>query len=300
MSSEYRTGSGSEAGLAQTKSLEAMNRKTTATQMHELLCAKTSLPKNNSRNGRTANKSVPTRRGRGGKRRGANGPRPTKLYPSEVVERGIPGFRALKYRAKLNYYDVITLTSGAGVAGTYVYSANGMYDPDITSTGHQPMPFDQLMLSFEHYVVVNAKMTISFKSLSTTSTTGIGISLNAGTAATTVYTQLIENGVMVRDRLAQAPYDDSLKVLSMPISISKFGSVRNLLDNPDYSGTIAANPAEQSYFHISIWNPEGVATTSVTAEVFITYDAWFIEPRKNSVSLNAAIRRLILAEEKKG
>jgi len=239
-------------------------------------------------------------RGSSGSKRNANGPRPTKLHANEVIERGIPGFRALKYRARLNYYDVITLTSGAGSAGTYVYSANGMYDPDITSTGHQPMPFDQLMLSFDHYVVLNAKMTVSFKSLTTTSTTGIGISLNASITPISSYQQLIENGVMVRDRLAQAPYDDSLKVLSIPISIARFGAVRNLLDNPDYAGTIAANPAEQSYFHISIWNPEGVATTSVTAEIFIEYDAWFIEPRKNSVSVNQAIRKLILAEEKKG
>lgn len=216
------------------------------------------------------------------------------------MERGIPGFKALRYRCKLNYYDNPTISTGGGGAGTYVYSANGMYDPDITSTGHQPMPFDQMMLSFDHYCVVGAKITVNFRNTSTTSSVGVGISLNANNTPTANYQQLIENGVMVRDRLALAPSDDSVKTLEMPINVSRFGGVPQLLDNPDYWGSIASNPAEQSFFHISVWNPDGVTVVpNIIMEVFITYDAWFLEPRKNSLSLNSALRALILSEEKK-
>lgn len=245
-------------------------------------------------------KGAPARSARGSNKRNnnSNGPRPQKLQRDEVIERGIPGFRALSYRTKLTYYDVFTISTGAGSAGARVYSANGLYDPDITGAGHQPMPFDQLMLSFEHYVVLRAKCTVNFKSTSTTNTTSVAISLNAGPTPTTAYGSLVENGVLVRDRLGMYPNTGSVKTLSMPIDIAKFGCVRQLRDNPSYEGSVAANPTEQSYFHISAWNPDTVSSIDTICEIYLEYDAIFREPRKNSPSLEAALKRLIIVEEK--
>ena len=236
--------------------------------------------------------------GKRGKQGTKVGPRPQKLQVNEVIERGVPGFRALTYRTKLTYYDVATISTGAGAAGTRVYSTNGLYDPDITGTGHQPMPFDQLMLSFEHYVVTRAKMIVSFKATSTTNTTAVAISLNSGTTAITDYQRLAENGVLVRDRLGMYPYEGSIKALSLPCDVAKFGGVRTLRDNPSYEGSVAANPTEQSYFHISAWNPDTVSSIDVICEIWIEYEAIFREPRKNSQSLELALKKLILAEEK--
>ena len=210
----------------------------------------------------------------------------------------MPGFRALTYRTKLTYYDVATISTGAGSAGTRVYSCNGLYDPDITGAGHQPMPFDQLMLSFEHYVTTAAKMVVSFKNTSSTNSMSVAISLSSGTSPTTAYGSLVENGILVRDRLGMYPGADSVKVLSMPVSIGKFGAVRNLMDNPNYEGSVGGNPAEQSYFHISAWNPDSVSSTDCICEIYIVYFAVFREPRKNSPSLEAQLKKLILAEEK--
>lgn len=160
------------------------------------------------------------------------------------------------------------------------------------------MPFDQLMLSFEHYVVTAAKLTVNFKNTSTSLTQSVAISLNASSTPVTAYGSLCENGVLVRDRLGMYPYGDSVKTLTMPISIGRFGAVRQLLDNPSYEGSISANPVEQSYFHISCWNPDSVSSIDCICEIYITFDAVFREPRKNSPSLEAALRRLIIAEEK--
>lgn len=227
------------------------------------------------------------------------GPEPRRIHGNEVVQRSVPGFSVPRYHCKLTYYDQLSLSTGAGSAGNYVYSANGLYDPDITSTGHQPMPFDQLMLSFEHYCVMGAKMHVSFKNASTTNTIGIAIAARASATPTTVVINLVENGCLVRDRLAVSPASDSVLALELPISIAKFGSVPSLLSNPDYNGSVAANPVEQSYFHLSTWCPDGVSVVSgITAEVYIEYDAWFFEPRVNSASLVAAFSKLIVQDEK--
>lgn len=226
------------------------------------------------------------------------GPRPPKLQRNEVIERGIPGFRALAYKTKLTYYDVVTISTGAGSAGTRVYSTNGLYDPDVTGGGHQPMPFDQLMLSFEHYVVTRSVCKVNFKNTSSLYTEAISISLNASATPVTAYGSLVENGVLVRDRLVQFPYDGSVKALTMPCDVGKFGDVVRLVDNPNYEGSISANPTEQSYFHISVWNPDSVSSIDCICEIYLEFEAIFREPRKNSPSLEAALRRLIVGEEK--
>jgi len=162
------------------------------------------------------------------------------------------------------------------------------------------MAFDQMMLSFDHYCVVGAKIQVNFHNTSTSSTVGVGIALNSTNATTTNYQQLIENGNMVRDRLVPTPSDDSAKTLEMGINIARFIGIPQPLDAEELWGTISSNPTEQAYFHIAVWNPDGVTVVSnIIMEVFIVFDVWFLEPRKNSLSLNSAIRRLILSEEKK-
>jgi len=257
------------------------------------------LPSNNQKR-----RSAPARKGKNGaKKQGkgrALGPRPPRTRGNEVIERGIPGFRALRYKATLNYYDSFSLNSGTGTVGNYVYSANGLYDPDITGTGHQPMAFDQLMLSFDHYCVTRSRITVNFRNQHATYIISAGISLNGSSAPVTSYVALVENGEMVRVRLNGQGLADCMATLVLPISIAKFGSVTDLLDNPEYHGTIAANPTEQSYFNISVWNTFDSAVVSIIAEVFIEYEAWFFEPRKNSVSINQQLSRLILSEMKTG
>jgi len=214
-----------------------------------------------------------------------------------VADGRLPGFARKTYKTTLNYFDFdLTIATGAGTAGTRVYSANGLYDPDITGTGHQPMPFDQLMLSFEHYVVVAAELVCSFRNTSTTTPISVSISLNSSATPVTAIQQLVENGLIVRKQLGMYPHVGCQTTLRMPIKIGRFGGIPNVLDNPSFEGSAAANPTEQSYFHLSAWNPDTVSSIDCEIEVEIRYLAVFREPRKNSVSLSKAIYGLVLAE----
>ncbi len=49
------------------------------------------------------------------------------------------------FYTKLRYTDSLTVQHSFGNAGTYIFRANDCYDPDLTSTGHQPRGFDQFM-----------------------------------------------------------------------------------------------------------------------------------------------------------
>jgi len=58
-------------------------------------------------------------------------------------------------------------------------------------------------------------------------------------------------------------------------------SSREILDDVNLYGTVAANPTEQVYFCINTWGFGGLTdNTSVACDVVIEYDAVFWEPRK--------------------
>lgn len=216
----------------------------------------------------------------------ANGPRAPRLQRNEVILRGTPGFKALEYRTKLYYYDYAqTISSGVSTAGTRVYSTNGLYDPDITGTGHQPMRFDEMMLAYEHFVCHGAVIKVTFKNTSTTVAMVGVLSLNASATALTDIQRLIESGVNARVRCGMYPYEGAVQLLALPCDVGRFGAVRNLLDNPSYEGSSSANPVEQSYFHISWYNPETVSSVDTIIDVEIVYDVTFREPRKQPLSL---------------
>ena len=86
--------------------------------------------------------------------------RVNNFRPLNILTR--PAILALKHRGKLLYSDNRVITPTAAAATAYVYSANGLYDPDITGAGHQPMSFDQLIGMYEHYTVQSGKITVNF------------------------------------------------------------------------------------------------------------------------------------------
>jgi hypothetical protein len=202
----------------------------------------------------------------------------------------------LSRRCRCRYYDVVGISTGVSLAGTYVYSANGMYDPDVTGTGHQPMGWDQMMLSFEHYCVLNATMTVTVRHTSTAQSAAFAIVQYAGATAITDFTRVVENGLLVRNRLNATPYDGSIQTFKSRMDVAKFGGLPDILDNPDYKGDLSNNPAEQSYFHLSFWNPDSVSVGTCICEVQIDYDVVFTEPRKLTLSISDHLKNLLISE----
>lgn len=63
-----------------------------------------------------------------------------------------------EYKTTLRYKEAINLDPTAGQFKTYVYRANGLYDPNYTGTGHQPMGYDNLATLYSHYCVTKSRM----------------------------------------------------------------------------------------------------------------------------------------------
>lgn len=207
-----------------------------------------------------------------------------------LYEPSIPLF-PIRRKCMLRYHEqTFTLTSTTGSVSTYVFSANGLYDPNVTGTGHQPMGFDQMMLSYEHYCTLNARIKVD----AYTTTSGIAcVAVTRRSASTpiTVVEQIMEEGNIVSDLTLASGIYGSMRSLQMDLDVAKFGGTDNLLDNDDYRGDVTTNPVEQSYFHIQVWSPLA-GTVTVGFRVTIEYEAMFTEPRLLTQSLSTVQRQL--------
>ena len=63
---------------------------------------------------------------------------------------------------RLRYNDIVTLTSTDGSLAIQQMRMNSIFDPDVTSAGHQPLYHDQFAAIYNHYTVVGSKITVTF------------------------------------------------------------------------------------------------------------------------------------------
>lgn len=187
------------------------------------------------------------------------------------------------------------LTSASGVT-SYVFSANGLYDPDITSIGHQPMGFDQMMVSYEHYTVIYAQMTATFKNTSATFCS-IGLSVQPSPTPISTIDTLLEYGALEKDILEYKGVSGSVKTLTTRCDLRKINGRNNIVDDTDLQGSSGANPLEQTYFMVSIWDAGG-STVTAQVDVVIDFTAVFMEPRTLTPSLVKILHNSIIAESK--
>lgn len=69
---------------------------------------------------------------------------------------GFPRKKVVKFR----YATTTSLNAAPGTSVIHDFAANGLYDPDITGAGHQPIGFDEWMAVYSHYTVIASKMTV--------------------------------------------------------------------------------------------------------------------------------------------
>jgi hypothetical protein len=197
---------------------------------------------------------------------------------------------------RLRYATNLTLAGSSGVMASHVFAANGLFDPDVTGTGHQPMGFDQLILSYNHYTVTEARLVATFHN-NAASTPCISLKVDGSATPITVADQLIEWGLNEHSVLEAKGSQGSVKVLESRISIARYEGVQDCLDVMELRGSAASNPSEIVYFHIQTWDP-GAVTTALIVDVTIEFTATFTEPRVLSESLMNQLKRMIVNDEK--
>jgi len=204
---------------------------------------------------------------------------------SQVVEKWMP-FTPPKRRLTLRYCDTIALTSTSGAVSTWVIRANDLFDPDLTGTGHQPMGFDPMMLFYNHFCVVRAKLTCTFQSTSGAVSQGL-IRYDASLTPLTVIDRILELGGCVSTMLGTQGGLGSSMTIDLSLNVAKLQGVTQavILADPSLRGDAATSPTELTYFHIQLFDAGG-ASSGAYVTFYLEQEAIFTEPRDNVESFH--------------
>lgn len=263
---------------------------------------KISIPTNNQKQGRARGAKRATRRSAPALagRSAANQQPAVKALSRSDVSTVIrmaqpPLFASRSKRKMLPYFGASSLSVPATATPVvYVFSANGLFDPDITSTGGQPSGFDQMMVFYEHYTVFKARLVVTFRNLGNTSPT-VFIAARGDINNIPSFVQVMETGNSVSTQLLPTTIAGSLKELTLTINVAPFLGIDDLMDSNVSRGDISANPTEGVFFHIGAFNSEAFASGSVAFSARIVYEAVFTEARVVSSSVMRKIHSLLLS-----
>ncbi len=180
---------------------------------------------------------------------------------------------------KLRYSDSVILNAPTAAAVNHFFSANGMFDPDITGIGHQPLGFDQYMLMYDHYKVIGSKITITPLGNPGTDTADnqqiITLSLDDDITANTNIHNMIEQG-LVSWRLLNPGGSSAPRSLTKGFSQKRYFSNRKAAET--MVGSVSANPSEQAFFNIGTAALNGSGDpVSIAVLVVIDYIVSFTE-----------------------
>lgn len=142
-----------------------------------------------------------------------------------IVQNPIPNSRLVRFR----YCPAgISIDPAVGLAATYVFRCNSLYDPDYTGVGHQPMGYDEMTTLYSRSTVISSKIQVTFISPgsavnSGTAVVGIRVDTNPTTSADTeLNMENIPNNFRVLGNSAQAGV-----TLSETWSLKKYAGKRN-------------------------------------------------------------------------
>lgn len=177
------------------------------------------------------------------------------------------------------YVEILQLNPGAaGIPATYVFSANGLFDPNITGIGHQPRGFDQIKVLFDHYYVTKSTIKVTFMSGGSQGGSAIcGIQLKDDNVAGANMCQEMENRNCCYGGL---PWTSSVLTKQLTFNSKSFFDIK---DRQLY-GDQTTNPADQAYFIIFAQPTHGADIGAIDVFVEISYETTWSEPNDVAAS----------------
>ncbi len=194
------------------------------------------------------------------------------LSPEKMPLKGGIGL-PIMMRRQHRYCESRVVNGTTGALGTYVFSANGLFDPNITGTGHQPYGFDQMIAYYQKAVVERSKIVVEVIT-SQIGQVGVILSTESNVAATlTSADTLTEPG---RGQAAIC-YSTSGPARTLEASWDK-AALYPEADPADFTTVSNSNPTNQDYYTFYVQALDGSTTVAANIIVVITYDVTWQDP----------------------
>lgn len=173
------------------------------------------------------------------------------------------------------YTELITINASAmGAIATRQFCCNGMYDPDVTGLGHQPMNFDQMAAIYNHYTVIGSKIKVQTVNINgPASSTAYWFALSQNDDNTISYNSLSTMNERSDGKVRLVTAGST----STPYFINKWSAKKtfggSVLANDNLQGTSGANPTEITNWIIALQAADGLSSVSTNFLVEIEYIA---------------------------
>ena len=163
-----------------------------------------------------------------------------------------------KKTVRLRYAQEIAINTGAASITTHIFRANAMFDPDYTGTGHQPSNFDRWMAIYDHYTVLQSKITARYTPTVTTNIVpallGITLTSDPGELSGLTTEDILEKPHTATSMLAVGNQGNASgfgTVVKTFDAVKFFGkSKSSLVGDGTYRGNSSSNPTEIAYFQV--------------------------------------------------
>lgn len=190
----------------------------------------------------------------------------------------IPGLGPLEYGfpnsiiTKLRYHDIFVYNSTTGAPAPLILRANGLFDPDYSNTGHQPLFRDNYASIYDYYVVLGSKVTVTFQSNSATSPFICGIVTSDTPTISTTLDTLCEQNNAVHTVIGNMSAPN--KTLFMTYSpLENIGAVGE--DDLSMLTAVGNDPSVVQYFGVWVATADATTTAGCIVDFTIEYTVKF-------------------------
>lgn len=193
------------------------------------------------------------------------------MYPSLASNRLGGAFPSQK-KCRMVYTDLVYISTTAGF-GKFTFSANGIYDPNLTGVGGQPMYFDQLAALYNHYCVTSS--FLEYQVMATNVNRDFITTIYIDDDATTD-----NSAIIAGQRPGAKTVSINPSVTVPPVVSLGWNAARNfgpgVLNNSLFRGDSVSNPSEQQYYCILL-NDTALNSESVPVRIKMTFDVTWTE-----------------------
>lgn len=196
-----------------------------------------------------------------------------QAVPRTLNPTGFP--KMLKMTHKYVETNIQLNYTAAGSVSFYRFSANNMFDPNITGTGHQPSYFDTLAGLYDHYTVIGSRITLKINPGSFTSLIGPAVGViyiddNATSSLTRLHAVAEQASCGPVQVFGGSNDHNNLIFRRTWSAVKAFGP--NPLANDKLVGTTGGSPTEQQYF-VFAYETNDLSGATIYLNVTIEYIA---------------------------
>lgn len=150
----------------------------------------------------------------------------------------------------MRYSEQFAINPTASVPGSYVFVANGLFDPRHAAGGHQPRGFDELMSMYRRYEVLECLAEIWVEADDAEIPQIVSLSVRSGSGATVDRQDVIEHRTASLKAVAGSEGGPAVMYHKIAVKPAEFLGLKAGADDT-LRGIATGNPSSGVYIHVN-------------------------------------------------